>query len=110
MPRLCSTPGCYAPVTSGRCAACRRSAWHAASPVPRIRGERLQRLRFDLWVRDPHCQRCGQLILPSEAIRDHVINLRAGGSDTEDNVQLLCLACHGAKTHAESQRGRAATK
>ena len=35
---------------------CRRS------PVPRIRGERLQQLRLNLWRADPRCQQCRRVV------------------------------------------------
>ena len=44
--------------------------------------------------------------LLSECVRDHIVNLQAGGTDRPDNVgcQILCRACHTKKTHAESMR------
>jgi hypothetical protein len=32
---------------------------------------------------------------------DHVIPLALGGRDQADNLQVLCAACHGGKTHRE---------
>ena len=110
MSRLCSAPGCTVPAPAGRCEAHRRPAWQASQPVHRTRGRALQRARWDLWVKDPHCQQCHRVILPSESIRDHIQNLRTGGLDTADNVQLLCLACHELKTQREAQRGREMTR
>ena len=39
-------------------------------------------------------------------IRDHIVPLAEGGLDHDQNVQALCVACHDAKTQAESQRGQ----
>lgn len=37
--------------------------------------------------------------------RDHIQSLEEGGTDTEDNVQPLCDACHDIKSKAERARG-----
>src|SRR5687768_7004836 len=44
------------------------------------------------------CQSCGRL--GTEV--DHITPLWAGGSDGESNKQLLCDACHEAKTSREA--------
>ena len=116
--RHCAVPGCPVLVQAGRCQAhggtgrssVGISGWQArpsAAPVTRIRGPELQRLRADLFAREPWCRLCarrGQRTLAT--IRDHVVNLDAGGSEDEANVQPLCVPCHNAKTHGESMRGR----
>jgi len=86
-----------------------RVAWRGATPAPpRIRGRKLQRLIKQLFDRQPLCVVCqaaGRVTVAT--IRDHVINLAApGATDTEDNVQAICDACHAAKTAAEAARGR----
>jgi len=40
---------------------------------------------------------------------DHRIALFLGGHDLEDNVQLLCVPCHNAKTRAEKSTTRLTT-
>ena len=48
------------------------------------------------------CAACGLRMLPSAVDIDHVIPLCAGGSDTPDNVQVLCReVCHKAKTRRD---------
>ncbi|MEV7931004.1 HNH endonuclease signature motif containing protein [Kitasatospora sp. NPDC088779] len=32
---------------------------------------------------------------------DHIIPISQGGTDTADNVQLLCKGCHRAKTRRD---------
>jgi 5-methylcytosine-specific restriction protein A len=89
-------------LASGRCAC--RPAWRGSTPPPaRIRGRRLQQLRADLFARQPRCALCG--IAPA-TIRDHRVNLAAGGRDTPDNEQGVCATCHATKTAAESTVGR----
>ena len=47
------------------------------------------------------CQACNQVVDDLHEF-DHIIPLWAGGKDHEDNLQLLCYACHGRKTRDES--------
>jgi hypothetical protein len=47
------------------------------------------------------CQVCAELVDDLHEF-DHVVPLWAGGRDHEDNLQLLCYACHGRKTRDES--------
>lgn len=97
-PRRCGRCG---RLVSGRCSC--RPAWSQSRPVHRISGRKLQRLRDQLFNREPICQHCGKQ--PS-TIRDHIIPLAEGGADNEQNVQALCNTCSDAKTAKESQRGR----
>jgi 5-methylcytosine-specific restriction protein A len=82
-----------------------RPAWGHAQPVERVRGRKLQRLRLELWDKDPHCATCKRLLLPEQMIRDHIVPLAEGGLDVEQNTQPLCKKCSDAKTQAESARG-----
>jgi 5-methylcytosine-specific restriction protein A len=52
-----------------------------------------------LFARHPFCQICQSALA---TIRDHRVNLAAGGRDTPDNEQALCAECHDKKTAAES--------
>jgi 5-methylcytosine-specific restriction protein A len=98
-PRRCSSCG---RVVAGRCGC--RPAWRGVHvPPPRIRGRRLQQLRADLFARQPVCVLCR--VAPA-TIRDHIVNLAAGGTDTPDNEQAVCETCHDAKTADEATRGR----
>lgn len=51
------------------------------------------------------CKRLGRLTLAN--IVDHIINKAAGGTDDDENLQLICKPCHTAKTTTEAQAGRA---
>lgn len=85
-----------------------RQPWTSSgAPTPeRIRGRRLQRLRQQLFDRQPLCVPCeAKGYVTAATIRDHIIPLAEGGTDTEDNVQALCQDCSDAKTADESQRG-----
>ncbi|MEC9268528.1 MAG: HNH endonuclease signature motif containing protein [Pseudomonadota bacterium] len=46
------------------------------------------------------CEGCGRKVGPGgEAYQiDHVLALINGGTNTEDNLQVLCTGCHGLKT------------
>lgn len=79
-----------------------RRAWQHEQQRPRIRGRRLQALRFDLFEQFPSCVLCQVNV---SAIRDHVIPLAEGGLDVASNVQAICQACSDVKTAAEAQRG-----
>jgi 5-methylcytosine-specific restriction endonuclease McrA len=46
------------------------------------------------------CKRCGCVTIGD--VVDHIIPLWNGGSDEDDNKELLCNPCHDAKTAAEA--------
>lgn len=79
-----------------------------APPTPgesRITGRRLQSRRLRIWSRDPHCTDCRELTsYPSGFELDHDVALVNGGTDTDDNCKVRCLACHEAKTRRDLQR------
>lgn len=64
------------------------------------------RLRELVKKRDEYlCQEClknGYLVCGSEV--DHIIPVSQGGSDSLDNLQLLCTSCHRVKTLKESRK------
>lgn len=108
-PRPCTYPGCGALVRdgSGRCTRHPKPSW-AKKPTAskRTRGRALQRLRAELFERQPLCADCrrnGRVTLATE--RDHIVPLEEGGEDVESNVQGLCASCHDAKSKAERARG-----
>lgn len=110
-PRPCTYPGCGRLVHdgTGRCHQHPRPTW-AKRPdvVKRITGRRLQRMREELFRRQPLCEMClpkGVFTLATQ--RDHRIPLEEGGTDTTDNEQALCEECHEAKSLQERLRGRA---
>ena len=47
-----------------------------------------------------HCLQTGRIVLAIEL--DHITPLAKGGSDTDDNLQPLCAACHTKKTRTEA--------
>ncbi|WP_108934476.1 HNH endonuclease [Streptomyces ardesiacus] len=51
--------------------------------------------------RRPQCARCPAQPLPSLVDVDHVVPIHKGGTDTSDNVQVLCKPCHRVKTHRD---------
>ncbi|MFC5698894.1 HNH endonuclease [Pseudomonas sp. GCM10022186] len=71
----------------------------------RITGRKLQDRRLKVWARNPHCAECGKLCdFPAGFELDHKIPLFLGGSDTEDNCQVLCSGldgCHAKKTASD---------
>lgn len=108
-PRPCSHPGCGVLVRdgTGRCAKHPKATW-AKKPTAakRVTGRKLQRLRAELFERDPLCAECkrqGRVTLATQ--RDHIQPLEEGGEDAETNVQGLCADCHDAKSKAERARG-----
>lgn len=64
------------------------------------RAKRLRILRRDAFV----CRWCERVAYGQAAHVDHIVPLEEGGSDTDDNLQTLCQACHGRKTREEQKR------
>lgn len=110
-PRPCSHAGCGVLVRdgSGRCPRHPREQWAKRPEITkRITGRKLQKLRAELFARDPRCAECrkqGRLSLATQ--RDHIAPLAEGGADDDSNVQGLCDDCHREKSLAEALRGRA---
>ena len=78
-----------------------RGAELATVATKRITGRRCQQSRQEIAERDGYrCQMCGRLTTRYEI--DHIIPLHMGGSDTDDNKQLLCKEpCHAEKSKSE---------
>ncbi|QUT07933.1 HNH endonuclease [Sphingobium phenoxybenzoativorans] len=53
-----------------------------------------------------HCAKVDKITVTAEI--DHITPLAFGGTDTDDNVQGLCLPCHAAKTATEGANKQAA--
>ena len=106
--RPCSYPGCGALSTGSRCERHPRGPWLTSTgkPTKRIRGRALQKLRADLFRRNPLCAECekaGRITLAT--IRDHITPLAEQGADDRSNEQGLCEACHDIKSREEDKRG-----
>ena len=112
----CAVPGCGALLHAGeggRCPAHAVPTWRPVDRVipERIRGTHLQRLRRQLFERQPLCVLCDRAGHTTIAtIRDHVIPLTEGGLDVESNTQALCQSCSDRKTADEAKRGMARTR
>lgn len=105
--RFCAQPHCGVMVPKGYCPTHTKPAWRNTETPNRIRGRKLQQLRDQLFSKQPLCVLCEKQGKVSIAtIRDHILNLADGGTDTEDNVQPLCQECSDRKTAAEALRGR----
>jgi 5-methylcytosine-specific restriction protein A len=62
--------------------------------------------RLRILIRDAYtCCVCRTVVHGREAHVDHIIPLEDFGSDSDTNLQVLCVSCHGAKTRSE-QRSR----
>lgn len=64
-------------------------------------------MRAELFMRNPLCAECernGRVTAATQ--RDHIKALSEGGTDTDDNVQALCAACHDEKSLQESIRAQ----
>ncbi len=70
-----------------------------SSADKRVRGRKGMAMRRRRLQRRPLCAHCSTSARPVAAEEvDHIVPLHAGGTDTDDNVQCLCRACHAAKT------------
>lgn len=68
---------------------------------PRRKGAQWKWLRQQVFKRDRwQCQDCGLFGQVLEC--DHIVPLEDGGSDSIENLQSLCVACHHAKTRREN--------
>jgi len=64
---------------------------------------RARRLR--ILTRDAYrCAVCGRVVYGRAAHVDHVVPLEEGGTDADENLQVLCESDHGAKTREEQRR------
>ena len=77
----------------------------------RLKGEALNKLRYDCWLKhNESCQKCSERIYytarfagdPQAYDMAHKVSRGAGGSDTLDNVKALCHRCH-MREHTEGK-------
>lgn len=60
--------------------------------------------RKRIFLRDKYtCQVCRVVTIDLEC--DHIVNLAAGGSEGDSNLQAICVPCHKLKTAKESRGG-----
>lgn len=81
----------------------------------RTTGRTLQAQRLRLWLdRGQCCAECGRFVEHPHGYQlDHVIPLALGGTDTDENKQLLCWwledgqakGCHVDKTRSDGSHG-----
>lgn len=50
------------------------------------------------------CRRDGRVTPATEV--DHIVPKAEGGTDSHDNLQAICTACHREKTQQEATRAR----
>lgn len=71
-------------------------------------GRPWRRLRERILQRDRYlCQPCKRkgMVTPANEV-DHIVNVEAGGTDADSNLEAICSPCHKAKTAREAQAGR----
>lgn len=80
-------------------------AWNKGSTSHHrtLRKQTLERDGYLCRIRGPHCT-------THATIRDHIINLEAGGPDTLANSQAACQACNQWKAAREAHASRAANR
>lgn len=72
----------------------------------RHKRQRARILRRDGYQCQLHLTGC----LGTATDMDHVVNVAAGGSDDDSNMQALCHPCHQKKTSGEAVAARAAKR
>lgn len=67
--------------------------------VERPRGRILQRIRSRIMQGQPLCRMCEDAGLVTPGVEmDHIVPLFKGGTNDDDNLQMLCVECHRKKT------------
>lgn len=66
-----------------------------------------QETRKRILIRDNwQCRHCGRVCSePGEAQVDHKLRKGLNGDDSDLNLQVLCINCHGKKSRAEQMSG-----
>ncbi|MGM8931400.1 HNH endonuclease [Salinicola halophyticus] len=112
-PRPCRAPLCAGKTTS-RYGYCEEhshldTGWTHRRKGKAGRGGRPWRRRRDrILERDKglcqSCLRAGRVTPATEV--DHIVNVQAGGTDADTNLEAICSPCHKSKTALEAQAGR----
>jgi 5-methylcytosine-specific restriction endonuclease McrA len=70
--------------------------------IERLRGRKLQDQRKRVWLDNPRCARCGLVtVFPSGFELDHKTALADGGTNDDNNMQVLHHQCHVDKTNED---------
>jgi 5-methylcytosine-specific restriction protein A len=71
-------------------------------------GSSWNKIRKRILSRDGYlCQTCKrQGIVTYAKIVDHIINKASGGTNADDNLEVICDNCHKEKTQREAQKGK----
>lgn len=84
---------------------------NSRTAAKRLSGRKLQVRNERIKKRDGYiCQECGR-VTPARLLQvDHKLALAEGGTESDDNLQSLCIigddgGCHGRKSREESRRG-----
>lgn len=114
-PAACKRPGCAGLVRNGVCSVCGPVRRQSAAEHDARRGNFRQRGYDTRWdkvramhlQKEPLCRMCQIAGRVTQATMvDHIVPIRDGGALLDDdNLQSLCIACHGVKT-AEDMRNR----
>ena len=109
IPRPCNKSGCIETHINpgGYCDKHKHTKWErhqqGKSSAQRGYGSAWRKLRQRVFERDHGlCQQClrdGRVSAATDC--DHIISKAKGGTDEMSNLQMLCRACHKAKTGSE---------
>ena len=116
-PSACRRPGCGGVVVGGICSRCGPLKRARDMDIDRQRGTarmrgydaRWERVRMMHLRAEPLCRRCASLGYTTPAtLVDHITPIADGGAVLdEDNLQSLCVRCHGIKTSEDLRKRRA---
>lgn len=100
--RQCLFPGCYELVNAGEryCAKHRKQVPSGGDASHYDR--RWQRIRIAFLSKHPLCQKCKEAgkLTPATEVH-HIIAVKNGGSDADENLMPLCKSCHSRITREE---------
>jgi len=90
------------------CTVHERRPFDRNSDDKRLSSGKTETARRKLFKRSPWCVLClRDNRFTIATIRDHIVPLSEGGTDTDDNTQALCVACHDQKSARENVHGKA---